>query len=154
MAKAKKAKKKPKKQKKKSLAQLKKIAWSKLSLLVRLDGASEHGSCWCYTCGERAYWREMQAGHAIGGRHMAVLFDEEIIRPQCVGCNIMKRGNYPVFATRLIREHGAARGLAWFEGKIADSRIVRKVSSVEMQEKIDSYDERLRNHPRNHLLNN
>ena len=124
-------KKKPKKKKQKTLSALKKIAWSKLSVLVRIEGADDNGNCRCYTCGAVKHFREIQAGHAIGGRHMGVLFDESIIRPQCVRCNIMLRGNYSVFAARLIRDHGQNRGLAWFEGKIADSRIMRSGSWVE-----------------------
>ena len=48
----------------------------------------------------------MSAGHAIGGRNNSVLFDERIVKPQCAGCNIWGRGQYQIFAYRLIKELG------------------------------------------------
>ena len=81
----------------------------------------------------------MQAGHAIGGRHNAVLFDEEIIRPQCCGCNIFKRGNYPVFAAKLVREHG----IDWWEKKLIEAQQLKMYTRTDLEEMIKSYRERL-----------
>lgn len=81
----------------------------------------------------------MQAGHAIGGRHNAVLFDEEIIKPQCVRCNIFLRGNYQVFITKLIQEHG----LEWWEKKLEGSRQIVKMTRGDLEQLIESYRERL-----------
>lgn len=86
---------------------LKKKAWSVVSRYVRITSADADGNCQCYTC-EKVYpWKKMQAGHGIGGRNNAVLFDLRLIRPQCVGCNIFARGRYQVFIPRLITELGA-----------------------------------------------
>lgn len=93
----------------------------------------------CYTCGERMVWKESQAGHAIGGRHNAVLFDEEICRPQCVRCNVFMRGNYPVFTAKLIRE----KGLGWFERKLEESRMVVKLTRSDFEEVIQTYRQKL-----------
>jgi len=85
------------------------------------------------------HWKESQAGHAIGGRHGAVLLDISIIKNQCVGCNVFGRGNYPVFTTKLIEE----KGMDWWKKKLEQSRQVRKWSRVELEEFIETYKEKL-----------
>lgn len=91
----------------------KKKAWKVFSEYIRLSYASdepgERGWENCYTCKAKAPWREMQAGHGIGGRNNAVLFMEEVVRPQCVGCNVFGRGKYPIFTSKLIKELGMER---------------------------------------------
>jgi hypothetical protein len=85
-------------------------------------------------------WKESQAGHAIGGRHNAVLFDEEICRPQCVRCNVFLRGNYSVFTAKLIRE----KGIGWFERKLEESRMVVKFTMADIEGLIASFKEKLK----------
>jgi hypothetical protein len=89
----------------KKLSYYKKRAWDAFSLWVRksneVDGLVE-----CYTCGKRKPYKEMNAGHGIGGRNNAILFDERIVKPQCAGCNIWGRGQYQVFTRKLINELG------------------------------------------------
>ena len=118
-----------------SLASLKKLAWKLLSLKIRRQASNSWGNCKCYTCGATHRYQELQAGHAIGGRHGAVLFDTDIIRPQCVACNVFLRGNYPIFVTKLIKEHG----LDWWESKLLQSRQVRKWSRNELEDLIKRY---------------
>ena len=48
----------------------------------------------------------MQCGHGIGGRNNAILFDERLVRPQCVGCNMFANGRYYIFTSKLIDELG------------------------------------------------
>ena len=86
------------------------------------------------------YWKAMQAGHAIPGRHNAVLYDEEIVKVQCVACNIFKRGNYPIFTTRLIKTHG----MEWWEAKLANSRKTVKYTRTDIQGIIDKYTDKLK----------
>ena len=93
----------------------------------------------CYTCGALMFWKESQAGHAIGGRHNAVLLDEEICRPQCVRCNVFMRGQYPIFTAKLIRENG----LDWFEGKLQNARQVLKLARSDYEEMIGQYKAKL-----------
>jgi len=136
-----------KKKKQKTLAALKKIAWQKLSLLVRLDHATKEGHCRCVTCGRRDHWTLLQAGHAIGGRHAAVLFDEDLIYPQCIRCNIFLRGDYGNYALFLIKKHGRK----WYEQKQEQSKRMVKEGRAEMLERIDGYNERLESHRNKHL---
>lgn len=81
-------------------------AWKAFSLWVRLSNSDTEGFVFCYTCGQKKHYKVMNAGHGIGGRNNAVLFDERIVKPQCVGCNIWGRGQYQIFTRKLIDELG------------------------------------------------
>lgn len=93
-----------------TLTQLKKELWDLYSRSIRLESADREGFCECYTCGERRPWKLMHAGHGIGGRGNAVLFERRIIRVQCPQCNLKMpwalAGNYQVFIPKLIKEIG------------------------------------------------
>ena len=132
--------KKKKKPKLKSLPSLKKKAWTLFSQYIRKKAIDTNGNCICYTCGDTLHFKYIQAGHAIPGRHNAVLFDEEIVKVQCVACNIFKRGNYPIFTTKLIKAHG----MEWWENKLANSRKTVKYTRFDIQDIIDRYTERLK----------
>ena len=80
-------------------------AWKQFSLYIRLKG-SEDGRNRCYTCDKVKLIKEMNAGHGIGGRNNSVLFLEDVVKPQCVGCNIWGRGQYQIFTRKLIDELG------------------------------------------------
>lgn len=69
-----------------------------------------------------------------------VLLDPDICRPQCVSCNVFKRGNYPIFTSKLIREHG----LEWFEEKLAGSRMTLKFNRYDFEGFIFSYQAKLK----------
>jgi hypothetical protein len=106
---------------------------------VRRRHADHDGYVRCYTSGVVAHWTELQCGHAIGGRNNAVLFDDEICRPQTVAENVFKRGNYPVFTAKLIREHG----LEWFEAKLIGARKAVKLMRSDLEEIIEKYKQKL-----------
>ena len=122
-----------------TLAKLKKIAWKLLSECIRREAADGSGYVQCYTCTWVGHWSASQAGHAIGGRTGAVLFEEDIIRPQCYRCNVPLHGNYGVFAARLIAENGEN----WYSKKLFDSRQIKKWSRVELLSLIEEYKARL-----------
>lgn len=122
-----------------TVAKLKKQAWKLLSELVRRNNADGSGWCHCYTCSQSGPWKIMQAGHAIPGRTGAVLLDEEIIRPQCVQCNIWGRGMHYIFSTKLIQENG----MEWWERKLLGVHQIAKWSRSDLQSKIEDYKERL-----------
>mgnify|MGYP001563935928 CR=1 FL=1 len=122
-----------------TLAKLKKIAWKLLSGCIRREAADRLGYVRCYTCDWVGMWTASQAGHAIGGRSGAVLFDESIIRPQCKRCNIFLRGNYGIFASKLIKEHGQE----WYDQKQIDSHKTVKFTRSDVLEKTEAYKVRL-----------
>ena len=118
---------------------LKAKCWALFSEYVRRKHADPNGYAVCFTSGVVAPWKELQCGHAIGGRHNAVLFDEEICRPQTVAENVFKRGNYQVFITKLIQENG----MDWWEKKLAASREVVKIGRDDYEQKIEELKRKL-----------
>lgn len=82
----------------KSKKTLRKEAWSSFSAYIRtrdclrFTNTPDNGKC--VTCNREYPYKKLQAGHFIGGRTNAVLFDERIVYSQCYGCNIGKSGNY------------------------------------------------------------
>lgn len=130
------------KRKQPTLSALKKKAWTLLSELVRRQDADEGGTTQCFTCEKWIHWKyEAQAGHAIGGRRNAVLFDLEIIRPQCFACNAKHIGNGmpQVFIPKLIRE----RGIEWWEQKARGARLAVKLSRSDLEELIAEFQQKL-----------
>ena len=95
-----------KKVKEKSVSWWKAKVWKAFSEYIRQKYSDKDGNVLCYTCGRKGTWRQMQCGHAIGGRHNAILFCEEAVRVQCVGCNVFLRGNYAKFHANLEAEMG------------------------------------------------
>lgn len=96
------------KPKKLTKSSAKKKAWSAFSLYIRNKYATD-GMATCYTCGALRTVKQLQAGHAIPGRSNAVLFMEEVVRPQDMGCNFFGRGKLSVFTPKLIKEIGLDR---------------------------------------------
>jgi len=98
-----------KKSKGKTPKQMKKDCWDLFSKMVRLKYSYDDGLCQCYTCGKIDLWKNLQAGHGIGGRGNYILFQDDVVRPQCYYCNGPLRGNYEIFVPKLIGEIGAKR---------------------------------------------
>lgn len=122
--------------KKPTLKSVKNRAWKTLSEYVRRKDADVGGTTYCYTCELPIHWKyEAQAGHAIPGRHNAVLLDEEIIRPQCYRCNCARGGMHHVFATKLIKENG----LEWWEKKLLGAREIVKLGREDFELRIAEY---------------
>lgn len=86
---------------KKTYAQLKRELDRVFSLWVRWKDADQKGVGTCFTCGIRKSWRLLQCGHFIPRNCLALRWSEYNCRPQCVSCNVFKRGNYQEFAFRL-----------------------------------------------------
>lgn len=95
--------------KKKTLTYYKKRANASFSKYIRQKYADIDGYTTCYTCNKFAHWKDLQAGHGIAGRNNAVLYMEEVVRPQCVGCNMYGGGKYSIFTEKLIDELGLER---------------------------------------------
>jgi len=127
------------KKKKTTLRALKAKAWKLFSEWIRRKDADEGGTVACYTCGALMFWKEAHAGHAIPGRHNAVLFDPDIVKTQCPRDNIFGGGMYHIFATKLIKEHG----LAWWDKKLEGSRQVVKYTRVDLEEMIEDLKRKL-----------
>ena len=89
-----------------SVSSLKKKAWKIFSEYIRRRGVDFQGFNSCVTCGVRKPWRELQAGHFIGGRTNMILFDERGVHPQCFPCNVHLRGNIPEYFRFMQKKYG------------------------------------------------
>ncbi len=114
-------------------------AWSAFSKYIRIKN-SVNEMATCYTCGAVKHWKELQAGHGIGGRNNAVLFMEEIVKPQCVGCNVFGRGKYAIFTRKLIDE----LGMGEYDRLVTESNQVVKFSLADYKDKEITYTEKFK----------
>jgi len=124
---------------KKNLRQLKGMCWKVFSEYIRRKDADEGGTNECYTCGKYAHWKELHAGHFVGGRKNAVLFDERVVRPQCIVCNIFLAGNYAVYTLRMLDENGRQ----CVDDLLALKNQTLKVTRSDLEEKIAHYRQKL-----------
>ena len=86
----------------------------------------------------------MQAGHGFGGRSKAILFMEDILRPQCYGCNCCQGGKLDIFSYKLLKEHGKKK----FEFLYKEAHRNKGQWRVsELEEKISEYKEKLKHLP-------
>lgn len=112
------------------LKKAKKALWKLVSEYVRRRHADSHtGMVNCYTCGTPKHWTEGDAGHAIPGRKNMVLFDLEILRFQCKGCN-RNQGEQYIFGKKLNEEHGEG----WFERKLIEAKQPKKYYVFELED--------------------
>jgi len=105
------------------------------SQYIRQKYADSFGMSRCYTCLKQAHWKDLQNGHYISRGHMNTRWDEENCRPQCVGCNVFKNGNYTEYAHRLLQEIGEDGLNALMEKK----KLIRQWTVKELEEKIAYY---------------
>ena len=98
-----------KKKKTTSIAKLKDKCWSLYSEWRRRSLADKNGYLVCVTCGKKAHWKEMQGGHFIQGRYNSILFIDDNVHPQCVGCNIFKHGALIEYYDYMIKTYGQKR---------------------------------------------
>lgn len=125
--------------KKDSVASIKKKFDVIFSLYIRWKYADYRGYVKCYTCPVIKPVQQMQNGHYISRNVLVTRFDEENCRPQCVGCNIFKKGNYPEYAIQLEREK---KGTLEKLDKIKNKQV--KYSTIWYAEKIKEYKNKLK----------
>jgi hypothetical protein len=118
--------------KKPTLKALKARAWKLMSEYIRRKDADQGGTNYCFTCGQPKFWKELQAGHFIGGRTNAVLLNEEVIRPQCLMCNVFLHGNYGRYTLKMVDEVGREK----VEELMSLKHKVVKYTRTDLEEKI------------------
>ena len=60
----------------------------------------------CVTHARRYHIASLQAGHFIGGRRNAVLFDQMNIHCQCYHCNVIENGEHTKYRKFMVARHG------------------------------------------------
>jgi len=129
------------KTKSKSVSQLKKEADATFSQYIRQKYADPHtGLVSCVTCGIMKPWKEMQAGHYESRGNNFLRYDERNVHVQCYGCNVARKGNYPAYATFMVRTYGTDI----LETLREESKFSLKFTTAELQEIIDTYKEKLK----------
>lgn len=80
-------------------------AWKAFSEWIRRkDAVNDYNRC--VTCGDVKHWKELQAGHFVDGRNNSVLFNEDLVFPQCYHCNVGLRGNKLQYVLYMKRRFG------------------------------------------------
>ena len=93
--------------KKKSISQLKKAADAVYSQYIRMSAVDpQTGLARCVSCGVEKNYKELQNGHYETRKTLSLRYDERNCHPQCVGCNVFKKGNYPRYATWMVETYG------------------------------------------------
>jgi hypothetical protein len=119
-------------------------AWKYFSIYIRtrdnirFSGDPDMGMC--VTCKKEFPFKELQAGHFVGGRTNALLFDEEIVYTQCANCNLYLRGNYQSYTLFMLKEVGEEK----IEEFLARKSLTLKYTTEDFLEIADKYKEKAR----------
>lgn len=104
-----------------SPVKLKQKAWKVFSDYIRTrDSLATTGTithCICVTCQKNFEYSKIQAGHFVGGRTGSILFDEELVYGQCIGCNVFLRGNYDAYNLVMLKKFGGDKVVEFLERK-------------------------------------
>ena len=118
------------KQSKNTISKLKREAWKVFSLWIR-----NRDNWICYTCGAQRKGAGMHAGHFVPRSHNSTLFDPMNNHAQCATCNIWKRGEPGIYASRLLKEYGREA----FEDLVKRGRETKQFKPSELEEIIKKY---------------
>lgn len=100
------------------------------SELIRKSHADKNGLVYCYTCGVRKPYTEIDCGHYRSRRFMQTRFDLDNLKPQCIACNRYKHGNLEIYRQKLVRELGEEKVIE------IETRPSKKISETELEQLI------------------
>jgi len=126
--------KKPSKKKTKSRSYYVKKLDSVFSQYIRQTYAID-GLTACVTCGVIKPWQEQQNGHYESRGNLPTRWSEDNCHPQCVACNVFKKGNYTEYALWMIDTYGADK----LVGLKARANSKEKIPTLVIKEKIEYY---------------
>lgn len=115
-----------------SVSKLMKEADRLFSLRVRAIGADSDDINTCFTCEKRYPIKKLQCGHFLSRYYKAARWDFDNARPQCMMCNMWKKGDPITFRKNLIAEIGLER----VEKVEAQRAVVMKLTKEFLEEKI------------------
>jgi len=126
--------------KKLPITKLKVKAWNLFSRYIRYRdcyatcGSYEYGQC--YTCEKEYPLKKLQAGHFVDSRTKPVLFNPDIVKAQCMQCNVFKKGNKDFYTPKMIKEYGQEKVIEFLELRHNKDK---KWSREELEEVITRY---------------
>ena len=124
------------KRKKPTKSKLVKKLDSVFSLFVRKSNADHKGFCECVTCGRKYHYKKIQAGHFMSRKHYSTRFDEDNVKPQCYGCNVMSQGRQYEYSIYLGKELS--------DELLRKSREITKFTIGDIETMIDHYQQKLK----------
>ena len=79
--------------------------------LCKLKMLNEYGKIWCISCGKSLEYGEAtcQGGHYISRQDRATETEPDNLWAQCSACNVLMRGNIPMYRYHLVKLIGAER---------------------------------------------
>jgi hypothetical protein len=124
------------------LSRAKNKAWKYFSIFIRtrdcLKYTGDPTEGMCVTCKLWFPFNQLQAGHFVGGRTNALLFDEEIVHTQCARCNLFLKGNYQAYTLFMLKKHTEEE----IEELLSRKFITLKLSTDDFLEIADKYKEK------------
>ena len=90
----------------------------------------------CVTCNKQFHWKNIQAGHFMSRKHYSTRWNENNVKPQCVGCNMFKSGEQYKYSLFL--------GSELANDLYLKSKELVKFSSQDIQDMIDNYNSKLK----------
>lgn len=108
------------------------------SIYLRKSYANDFGMSSCYTCNKQFHYKDLQCGHYIPRGNMNTRWDESNCRPQCMQCNVFKKGNYTEYSYRLLKECGEGE----LERLNTLKNTIKQWTTVELKEMIRKYKEK------------
>ena len=106
------------------------------SKYIRLSNADKNGYCTCVTCNRKYHWKNIQAGHFMSRKHYSTRWEENNVKPQCVGCNMFKQGEQYKYSLFL--------GSEVSNDLYLKSKEVVKFSIYELEQMIEEYTTKLK----------
>jgi len=106
------------------------------SQYIRLSNADSKGMCTCVTCNKQFHWKNIQAGHFMSRKHYSTRWNENNVKPQCVGCNMFKSGEQYKYSLFL--------GSELANDLYLKSKELVKFTSQDIQDMIDNYNSKLK----------
>jgi hypothetical protein len=91
---------------KKTLSSLDKKLWKIFSIYIRKRDSDEDGYVYCFTCGVRKHWTEVDAGHFVTRSAKAIKYDEKNVHAQCKACNGFQGGMTYEYGKKLDERYG------------------------------------------------
>ena len=124
---------------KKGISYYKKKLDTIYSQYIRQKDADKDGMNYCYTCGVKKHYKELQCGHFAPRQYLSLRYEEKNTKPQCYACNMLYNGQPSAFAVKLKAEYGESI-VGDIEGRRKE---ITRYFPYEL--KIEEYKEKLKN---------
>lgn len=121
-------------------AQLKRALDKVFSEYIRRRG-SENGLAQCITCNAVLDWKRIQCGHFVSRVHLATRWDQRNAAPQCMACNVWRRGAMADYSLWITKQYGP--GI--IQELVDKKRSPVKYTRSDLQEMIQTYKTALAN---------